>query len=92
MLHYLLNHKVQSLVKISFEELPPVEVGEIIVEGVKLKPMLGTMYPIYSSFSDNYPLSRVIPKVPAGTQIGVHMYDMLPTQPCLLVANGHPQD
>ena len=57
--------------------------------------MLGTMYPNYSSFSDNYLLSRVIPKVPAGTWIGVHMYNMcllLPTQPCLLVANRCPQD
>ena len=31
--------------------------------------MLGTVYPNYSSFSDNYLLSRVIPKVPAGTWV-----------------------
>ena len=37
MLHYLMNHQVQSFVKFFFEELPPVEVGEIIVEGIKLK-------------------------------------------------------
>ena len=57
--------------------------------------MLGTMYPNYSSFSDNYFLSRLIPKVPAGTQIGERMCDMcllLPIQLCLLVANRHPQD
>ena len=45
MLHYLLNHQVQSLVTIFFfEELPPVEVGEIIVEGVKLKPNPNTFF------------------------------------------------
>ena len=44
MLHYLLSHKVLSLVTIIFEELPPVEVGEIIVEGVKLKPDLDTFF------------------------------------------------
>ena len=38
MLHYLLNHKALSLVTIFLEELPLVEVGEIIVEGVKIKP------------------------------------------------------
>ena len=38
MLHYLLNHKAQSLVTIFFEELLPVEVGEIIAEGFELKP------------------------------------------------------
>ena len=38
--------------------------------------MLGTMYPNYSSFSDNYLLSRLIPKVPAGTQIGEHTCGM----------------
>ena len=57
--------------------------------------MFGTVYPNYSSFSDNYLLSRVIPKVPAGTQTGQHMCDTclpLPTHPCLLVANRCPQD
>ena len=44
MLHYLLNHQVQSLVTIFFEELPPVEAGEIIVEGVKLKPNPDTFF------------------------------------------------
>ena len=38
MLHYLLNHQVQSLVTTFLKNCPPVEVGEIIVEGVKLKP------------------------------------------------------
>ena len=58
-------------------------------------PFLGTVYPNYPSFSDNYLLSRIIPEVPAGTQIGWHMCDMrlpLPIQLCLLVANRHPQD
>ena len=57
--------------------------------------MLGTMYPNYPSFSDNYLLSRLIPKVPAGTWIGQRMCDTrlpLPIQLCLLVANRHPQD
>ena len=57
--------------------------------------LFGTVYPNYSSFSDNYLLSRVIPQVPAGTQAGWHMCDtcpLLPTHPCLLVANMHPQD
>ena len=57
--------------------------------------MLGTVYPNYSSFSDNYLLSRLIPKVPAGAWIGEHMRGtclLLPTQLCLLVANRHPQD
>ena len=27
-----------------FKELPPVEVGEIIVEGVEIKPDLGTFF------------------------------------------------
>ena len=57
--------------------------------------MLGTMYPNYSSFSANYLSSRVTPKVPVGTWIGEHMCDMcllLPTQPCLQVANRHWQD
>ena len=57
--------------------------------------VLGTMYLNYSSFSGNYLLSRLIPKVPAGTQIGQHMCDThlpLPTQLCLLVANRHLQD
>ena len=44
MLPYLLSHQVQSLVTIFFEELPPVEVGEIIIEGVKLKPNLNTFF------------------------------------------------
>ena len=55
--------------------------------------MLGTIYPNYPSFSAIfYP---GLPKVPAGTQIGEHKcgtHLLLPTQPCLLVANGHPQD
>ena len=57
--------------------------------------MLGTVYPNYSSFSANYLLSRVIPKVPAGTWIGECMCGkclLLPNQLCLLVANRHPQD
>ena len=48
--------------------------------------MLGTMYLNYPSFSDNYLLSRLIPKVPAGTQIGEHMCGMrlpLPNQTCV---------
>ena len=59
------------------------------------KPMFGTVYPNHSSFSDNYLLSRVTPEVPAGKWIGKCMCGMcllLPTQPCLLVANRHPQD
>ena len=44
MLHYLLNHKVQSLATICFEELPPVEVGEIIIEGVEIKPDPDTFF------------------------------------------------
>ena len=57
--------------------------------------MFGTMYLNYSSFSDNYLLSRVIPKVPTGARTGWHICDMcppLPTHLCLLVANRHPQD
>ena len=57
--------------------------------------MLGTVYPNYPSFSDNYHLSRVIPQVPAGTQIGKCMCGMcllLPTQLCFLVANRHAQN
>ena len=57
--------------------------------------MLSIVYPNYPSFSDNYFLSRVIPKVPAGTWIGEHMHGtclLLPTQPCLLVANRHAQE
>ena len=57
--------------------------------------MFSTMYPNHSSFSDNYLLSRITPKVPAGTQIGECMCGMcllLPTQLYLLVANRHPQD
>ena len=59
------------------------------------KTLLGTAPPNYSSFSDNYLLSRVILKVPAGTQIGEHMCGtclLLPTQLCLLVANRYAQD
>ena len=43
MLHYLLNHQVQFGYNF-FEELPLVEVGEIIVEGVKLKPNPDTFF------------------------------------------------
>ena len=53
--------------------------------------MFDTMYLNHSSFSDNYPLSRVTRKVPAGTQIGKCMCGMrllLPTQLCLLVPIG----
>ena len=57
--------------------------------------MLGTVHPNYSSFSANYLISRVIPKVPTGTQIGEHMCGiclLLPNQLCLLVTSRHPQD
>ena len=37
MLHYLMNHQEQSLGTISLKNSPPVEVGEIIVEGVEIK-------------------------------------------------------
>ena len=55
----------------------------------------GTVYLNYPSFSVNYLLFRLIPKVPAGTCIGQHMCDThlpLPIQLCLLVANRHQQD
>ena len=44
MLHYLLNHKRTEFGYNFFEELPPVEVGEIIVEGVELKPNPDTFF------------------------------------------------
>ena len=71
----------------------PLVDGDPMVDWLWL--VLGTMYPNYSSFSDNYLLSRLLSKVPEGTQIGEHMCGtclLLPTQPCLLVANRHPQD
>ena len=49
----------------------------------------------YSFLIQCYLLSRLIPKVPAGTQIGKCMCGtclLLPTQLCLLVANRHLQD
>ena len=76
-------------------KMPPMHINWPYKADLSLSQLLGAVYLNYSSFSDNYLLSRVIPKVPAGTQVGVCMYNMcllLPTQACLLVANRHPQD
>ena len=59
---------------------------DIAIEGIDV---LGTVYPNYPSFSDNYLLSRVIPEVPAGKRVGWRMCETclpLPIQQCLLVA------
>ena len=58
--------------------LEQIHDGHLGIEKCMLKardsvfwPVFGTVYPNYSSFSDNYLLSRVIPKVPAGTQTDI---------------------
>ena len=74
----------------SVEEIDTQSVEEKDAQSVEELNVLGTMYPNHSSFSDIYLISRVTPEVPAGTQIGKHMCGtclLLPTHPCLLVAN-----
>ena len=58
-----------------FEYKPRIPITGTHAEAKEKLQVFGTVYPNYSSFSDNYLLSRVIPKVPAGAQTGWHMSD-----------------
>ena len=68
-------HRLTRLKKSSYTECKFI----LCINSLGKGGMLGTMYPNYSSFSANYLLPRVIPKVPAGAWIGQCMWWHMPT-------------